>query len=111
MFIERFSILFFFLSISKTSMLNSLCLEALHTVTHHQIRVTTKPDRGKLCVIVEQGRQILQAKYAAFAQPQDCTDFMIGMAKDFAENRIMKQDLKRIRDEKFAALGIKVLSY
>ena len=80
--------------------------EGEHSVTRHKLVVKPRADRGYLCSLYEQERQILQVRPNLFADMKTVVQFMVAIAKEYAADRFSRSALKRVRDEKLASMGV-----
>ena len=84
-----------------------LVWKELHSVTKNNLEVRPRADRTLLCSLYEQGRQILQLnttslkKVTADENDQIKTAFVImkGIAQDYRDDKITKEQLKAVRDK------------
>ena len=88
--------------------------ESQHVATRHRLQIQRKEDRGLLCVLTEQGNQMLQVLVAGFGDGEGETEqktaarFLEDIAVLNAQDRISKADLYRTRDEMAKERGVAV---
>ena len=88
--------------------------ESQHVVTRHRLKIQCKEDRGLLCVLTEQGNQVLQVLVAGFGDGEGETEqkkaarFLEDIAVLYAQDKISKADLYRTRDEMAKERGVAV---
>jgi hypothetical protein len=88
--------------------------ESQHVITRHHLKIHCKEDRGLLCVLTEQGNQVLQVLVAGFgdgegeAEQTKAARFLEDIAILYAQDKINKADLHKTRDEMAKERGVAV---
>ena len=92
-----------------------------HEVSGHDLAVCQKIDRKLLMIVTEQNRQVLQVNVACFGElekekvrlpfghvvMEKARAFMKDIMTDYAGNLFGRADLKHVRDERLAKLGLR----
>ena len=91
-----------------------------HSVTHHRIEVKRRADRpvkddptdNKMLIsMYEQNKQILQTRVSAWETEAVAVNFMVGIAIDYAADKVSKSELRSHQRALLEALPKKVWSH